>query len=408
MEDFHLIDSFYQFNDWKIIEAKSNFKRNLSYTDASLLWNQLWKYSNPNDVLHFLINIRENLFNGTGERLQYYNGIKWFMNTHPNYFLENYKCIFTVGYWKDLLEIWGYTNNELLHSFILYKFCSGIKNDYITGIPTLCSKWAPTEGCSNDKKWGIVNLFCEQLGWSRKQYRQRLSFLRNKLNVTERLVCDQRWNEINFDTIPLNCIKKHNNTFIKYCKDRYINWLLAKPHYFSTKISGIEIMNLVRQKRVSADYLWNNFINSITIKNNCICTFDDSFFTSDYLYNKKRYGPIDVGLAMNFIINNDSIMYNGVNKIIGETIDEKIEYIQKLNYNNNTIKNLHLFNRLFIFSQDCIPNKKYFNLNIPTFYINLKNNKSSINLDYYNKGIIIINGITDNLFEHFINCNDFL
>nr|QBK87641.1 MAG: protein of unknown function DUF2828 [Marseillevirus LCMAC201] len=290
MEEFYLIDQSDQSDQSAYIGwAEDIFSSR--HCKTSVLLERSWKKS-PFDTLRLLFYLRD-CRGGKGTRYQFYRSVKWFMENHPDQFLLNFKLILQFGYWKDLLNIWD-SGSELLRAYIIYFFCQELKKDYqcialsnstldaslrsaklyeraaeplvpkpafsetdgflrgkrfafpesgaqprINDRISLAAKWAPTEKGAADRQWGFVGLFCDQLGWSRKLYRQRISELRNKLTVTERLASDRRWGEIDFPAIPTKSRMVFHNTLKKHCGKRYQKWcasneIHSRPQFINT------------------------------------------------------------------------------------------------------------------------------------------------------------------------------
>lgn len=214
MNDFYFIETYLKDDNFII-----------PYSKLDIFFDNLWQKS-PEKSIDILFEIR-NCHGGQGNRYKFYKGIKWFMKNHPNILYKKIKEIPKNGYWKDLLNIWS-CGNELLRSFIVIIYCNQLNKDNLAlqngNKISLASKWSPTEKCFYDKKYGLVKIFCEQLKISPKQYRQMISKLRNELEVTERLICDNRWGEIDFDKINYKCRQQFHSKLKKKCRKRYDRW----------------------------------------------------------------------------------------------------------------------------------------------------------------------------------------
>ena len=61
-----------------------------------------------------------------------------------------------------------------------------------------------------------------------KAYRDLLSALRRRINIVERLMSENRWNEIEFDKIPSKAGLIYKNAFAKQDADRYKEFMASK------------------------------------------------------------------------------------------------------------------------------------------------------------------------------------
>ena len=107
-----------------------------------------------------------------------------FENQHEK-FRKVVHLIPEYGRWDDLLSFFPKAD------YILSLFCEKLKEDkqlMLEGKPiSLCAKWAPSEGDSDDKKYGLVNLICNKMNISKREYRKEyISPLREYLDIVER------------------------------------------------------------------------------------------------------------------------------------------------------------------------------------------------------------------------------
>jgi len=222
MEEFYLFEGNSYLEKFSIKNWKC--KRGVEFD------NMLKELSNIsiNELIELLFRIRDyKSEQGLGSRIEFYKILKWFVKNNKTEILEHLKRIPDYGYWKDFLNLWSW-GDELFRSYILYIYCKQLEKDWLDfqegKTPSLAAKWAPTEKGSCDRMYGMVHIFCEQLNWSRKTYRQRISCLREKLEITERFFCKKQYGELDFDRIPLKCRKKNLNIINKHCSTRYSRW----------------------------------------------------------------------------------------------------------------------------------------------------------------------------------------
>lgn len=81
--------------------------------------------------------------------------------------------------------------------------------------PSLLAKWLPSENASSAKTKHNARVIKNYLGMSSKQYRKTLSFLRERINVLERLMSAGEWDKIEFDKIPSKAGFKYRNAFAR-------------------------------------------------------------------------------------------------------------------------------------------------------------------------------------------------
>ncbi len=81
--------------------------------------------------------------------------------------------------------------------------------------PSLLAKWLKSENASSKETIELANKTREYFGMSHRQYRKTLSILRERINVLERLMSANRWDEIEFDKIPSKAGLIYKNAFAR-------------------------------------------------------------------------------------------------------------------------------------------------------------------------------------------------
>jgi hypothetical protein len=92
---------------------------------------------------------------------------------------------------------------------------------------SLAGKWAPTEGCSFDKKTRAAHKIATFCGWSMKAYRKNLGNLRKALDILERHESLGEWDKINFEHVPSVAMKKQKKAFERHLPEKFRSYLAA-------------------------------------------------------------------------------------------------------------------------------------------------------------------------------------
>lgn len=150
---------------------------------------------------------------GQGERRFFRVCFGWLINYNPKAAARFLKYIPEYGRWDDLI----------------YFVDTNVKNEVITilinqididltsqknGI-SLLAKWMPSENASSSETKRRARVVREAMGLTSRQYRKILSLLREKINVLERLMSANRWDEIEFDKIPSKAGMVYRNAFAR-------------------------------------------------------------------------------------------------------------------------------------------------------------------------------------------------
>lgn len=162
------------------------------------------------------------IINGQGERQFFRTCMNWLANKHPDAVLRNMEYIPTFGRFDDLFCLFGTKCENAMLDVIKNQISADMKS-YLAGSNTaisLCAKWLPSENASSTKTAELGNKIRISLGMTHKQYRKTLSALRERINVLERLMSANKWDEIDFSKIPSKAGVLYRKAFMRHDIDR--------------------------------------------------------------------------------------------------------------------------------------------------------------------------------------------
>ena len=185
--------------------------------DCILLFKKAYDMS-PKYALKCLFYIRD-IRGGQGERRFFRVCMNWLAQHDPIAVKRNMKYFAEYGRWDDLYclvdtclegEAFEILKNQLLL-------------DMTCETPSLCAKWVKSENTSSRETRRLASKTREALEMDHKHYRKMLSHLRTKINLLEKLMSENRWDEIQFDKIPSKAGLKYKNVFAKkdIIKEKY-------------------------------------------------------------------------------------------------------------------------------------------------------------------------------------------
>ena len=127
------------------------------------------------------------------------------------------------GSWKDLLMCCVGTEFE---EPALVLMAGQLKQDLKADRPSLCAKYAPSEGGAFDRKYGLADKLARHLHVSPMNYRKTyLVPLRKRLNIVEQAMCAKQWETINYETVPSIAGKNYKKAFKRHDEIRYSEYL---------------------------------------------------------------------------------------------------------------------------------------------------------------------------------------
>jgi len=353
-----------------------NIQRNYSYDELCKNINECMKI-NPYKTIAIIFNCRDRK-NGKKEKKISNDAMKWIKNNGWNKTYEGniYNYINKYGCWKDILTKKYVDLYDFEIQLIAEQLIKDKKNLELNEPISLCAKWAPSENKKYDKR----NNISEKIGlkiynildknnnltddinnkyihkWKEFYRKEYIVPLRNKINIIEKLMCNNEWNKIEYEKVPAIASKKFKNAFMKHDQERYneylnnvmsgntkINVTGILPHelvnYYLTN-ENAEIDNTIESQwktilqEMKSSKLFNNLISVVDV--------------SGSMFNAKNGSiPAQVAIALGLLISNCTIG-SFKNKVItfhetpefheikGETLKEQVECIRKANWGYNT------------------------------------------------------------------------
>ena len=355
-----------------------NIGRDYSYEELSNNMNECMKI-NPYKTIAIIFNCRDRK-NGKKEKKISNDAMKWLKKNYWTKTYEGniYNYINKYGCWNDILTKKYVDLYDFEIQLIAEQLIKDKKNLELNEPISLCAKWAPSENKKYDKKNNISekialkiytildnsNELSDEINkkykfqnkykeFYRKMY---LTPLRNKINIIEKLMCNNEWNKIEYKKVPAIASKKFKNAFMKHDQERYneylnnvmsgntkINVTGILPHelvnYYLTN-ENAEIDNTIESQwktilqEMKSSKLFNNLISVVDV--------------SGSMFNAKNGSiPAQVAIALGLLISNCTIG-SFKNKVItfhetpefheikGETLKEQVECIRKANWGYNT------------------------------------------------------------------------
>lgn len=333
--------------------------RNRSDEDVILLFKNALE-EDETLALKCLFYLRDHIC-GQGERRFFRVAYKWLCNTHPDIARRNLDVFGSdMCRWDDLIYI---CLDTPLEKDMLKIVMSQLILDLESETPSLLAKWVPSENASSYTTRHAAAKLRQAMRFSHKEYRKMLALLRSRINIVEKLMSENRWDEIKFDKIPSKAGFKYKNAFArrdiiakKYeafmknekttvnAKDLYPYEIVAKAaetknyywNYIFKDISDVDRATLEKYWQNLPDYLNGQ-------KCNMMCVVD----TSGSMTDDRAAAPINVAISLGMYcaerigepFKNHYISFSSrpqMIKIEGVDFVDKVRRIYKTNLCENT------------------------------------------------------------------------
>lgn len=283
---------------------------------------------------------------GLGERRTGRLMFKYLANNYPEIFNKNLEYIAEFGRWDDLIYLL-YDAPEQIVSLIKKQLKLDIENKNKTEPVTLLAKWLPSVNTSNRETVQKAKYLAKKLGMSEMKYRKTLSELRAYLKIVETDMSAKRFGDIEYSAVPSKAMKNYRNAFRRNDGERF-NEFLNKVEKGETEINAdvlypYDIVEIYLNESCGDDAVleqqWKALPNYLDGENKFLVMAD----VSGSMYGRPL--ATSVGLAMYFAERNKGPFANTfmtfsakpeLLTIKGETLFEKLKYIENSAWNMNT------------------------------------------------------------------------
>ena len=283
--------------------------RNRSDVDCVNLFKAAFE-ENPVYAIKCLFYLRDCRGGGQGERRFFRVCYRWLCFEKPNWARTFLPLIPEYGRYDD----WFYcTWNTSVMDDALKLVKKQLLLDMQCKTPSLLAKWIKSENTSSKNSREMARTIREYLGLTHKEYRQMLSKLREKINIVERLMSANRWDEIEFDKIPSKAGLIYKNAFARrdIIKEKYKTFATSKDTKVNAKtLYPYEVVKEARThinsykfdmlrgdvNRAMINKYWDNLTDYFNGCNfNALCVCDTSGSMTGY---GKNVAPIDVAISL--------------------------------------------------------------------------------------------------------------
>ena len=261
----------------EIVDYFMMYTRTLTTEQNHKFLEKCWAV-NPQKTVAIIFNGRDRL-KGKKEKTVSNQAMLWLRDNKPYTYMNNIiTYINKYGRWKDLLYICYENGNDgmINKNYELTLFADKLREDLtelkISEIVeaanvdevsetetnkkkakakvnnvSLCAKWAPSENDRNDTRKHFARkiasiLYGKEDKRKMEKYRKEyLAPLRNKINIVEKLMCDNEWDKINYEGVPGVASRRLHKAFSNHDGDRYCEYL-AKVRSGEAKINVTGIL----------------------------------------------------------------------------------------------------------------------------------------------------------------------
>ena len=198
--------------------------------DDEQIWTRFLEAYNENSDLAVLwLFFCRDLRGGMGERRTFRVIFRRLCFENTALALKLLKLIPEYGRWDDMTTLLGGGIPSEIYKEVIEIIRAQIYYDVgnaTHGKPfSLMAKWLPSLNTSSHETRRIAEKLRSELGYSHKDYRKLLSFLRGRLRVVEKSMSANKWDEIDYEGVPSRASMLYREAFATHDRDRYTKYL---------------------------------------------------------------------------------------------------------------------------------------------------------------------------------------
>ena len=287
---------------------------------------------------------------GQGERRVFRVILKHLANTRPETLKLNLNIVSEYGRYDDL---WVLLDTQMKDDVITL-IEKQLGEDLIEEHPSLLAKWMPSCDTSSAQTRKLALIIRKALGITEKEYRKILSTLRKRINITERLISENKWEELDLDKLTANNYIKYQNSFRNHIPDlwdEYVNRVQkGESSIKSATLYPYNIVNKVKyadeENAIICDELWKalpDYTNGEMESVLCMVDVSGSMETPV----SGGVTAMDVAISLGLYVservqgpfNNHFLTFSPkplMEKVTGETLKEKVENMSCADWGMNT------------------------------------------------------------------------
>ena len=400
---------------------------------------------NPLLAMKNLFYIRD-IRGGMGERKTFRTIINYIANTpYSDTLLKNIHNIPEFGRWDDLYSLVDTKIESKMFEFMIDQAVEDVTAEN----PSLLGKWLKSENTSSKESKRLARKTRLAFELTHTEYRQLLSSLRKRIGIIERLMCANKWGDIEYDKITSKAGMIYRKAFHKHDGDRYREYLDAvekgEKKINVRTLFPYEILRIAwRENDRTADLQWANLPNYLPEGENAIAVVDTSGSMTGLGFSR-TVEPILIALSLGIYFaerstgyfKNHFITFSAqpqLQEIIGSTLHEKAQNLSRAHWQMNT--NLQAVFSLILtkavqnnLKQEDIPDKIYiisdmefdsccygsrdvtnfekaklkfneFGYKLPTLvFWNVESRQDNIPVRFDEKGVVLVSGASPSIFK---------
>lgn len=283
---------------------------------------------------------------GLGERKTFRTIIHYMAEKHPEALRPNLDLVGVFGRYDDMYSLIGTPLEDDMWAAMKKQFEEDLKNLNDGKAISLLAKWIKTADASSKETRRLGVMTAQKLGYPVYNFKRIVRSMRKQIGVVESLMSAGKWDEIKYPEVPSRAMMIYRKAFMKHDEARF-NEFIGKVEKGDAKINAstlfpydiVEKFLYGRENSKVLEAQWKALPDYVEEGSNVLVMADVS--------GSMRGRPMatSIGLAIYFAERNTGAYHNlfmtfsdRPETVIlrGETLRQKIDNVNRANWDNNT------------------------------------------------------------------------
>ena len=298
---------------------------------------------------------------GLGERRTFRILLSYMACHHPEALRNNLGLIGVYGRYDDLYALIGTPLEEDMWLVMKQQFEADYESLQKGEPVSLLAKWIKTADASSKHTRKLGILTAKKLGYSVYEFKRMVRALRREIDVVEAKMSAGRWDEITYSHVPSRAMMVYRNAFLKHDEEGFSKYIQKAvsgeevihsqalyPYDLTQKFLDLDFYGYESQEPLSdeekkvLEAQWKQLPDYVGEGINAIVMADVS---GSMMAANGRPMASSIGLAVYFAERNHGDYHNlfmtfsanpQIVELRGETLEQKISFIQKAEWGMNT------------------------------------------------------------------------
>lgn len=239
--------------------ASAGAYRSRSDEDCILLFKKAYA-EDPELALKCLFWVRD-CRGGAAERRFFRVCLKWLAKQDKDAVVRNFSYIVELGRFDDFYCLVNTPAETAMFEYLKrivaedIEIVNSFKNENVA--ISLVGKWLKSCNSSSKETCRLGKKTAKAFGLTERQYRKMLSALRSRINIVEKLMSENKWNDIDFSKVPSLAGLRYRNAFQKHLPEKYEEFVMSDDTKFKATVTApYEVVNAALDY-IDVHYAWN-------------------------------------------------------------------------------------------------------------------------------------------------------